>query len=343
MIETPPEIETKPASVRQPTDYGEAKPADALRSYGEAKEKPPILETAEQEFAKMNEEMGEFLSELETAEKNIDDEKLREQIKDLRKEAMFSADWWAGNILAFTDLVVGDSINFPALEKIKEANKQETFEEMKERAKKELAETGITREQLATYKFGINDAIEKGITPEAYNLFCRVIAFPSALIIGHNFRELPEEGQKHREDAWRLYLGISQKNDTFEISDYQPNNETEPERVLKEEYCYKIKGFWREYLSYDDSAEGITLVAISNTVGEIKRCGGVLKRDDHYKEVMGNFSFSLGKDEKGSYIAYSDIWDLAVFPENEKGFFGKPFHIYDRLYYDPETYEPLLR
>ena len=67
----------------------------------------------------------------------------------------------------------------------------------------------------------------------------------------------------------------------------------------------------------------------------------VLVERDDTAGVMGWYSWNLGQDEKGSYIAYHDVWDLNVPIEREKGFFGKPFTTYDRLYYDPETFKPL--
>ncbi len=59
--------------------------------------------------------------------------------------------------------------------------------------------------------------------------------------------------------------------------------------------------------------------------------------------VMGQFTISLGKDERGSYIAYYDKSDYAGVQVADKldGFLGKSFEIYDRFYYDPVTFEPL--
>ena len=57
-------------------------------------------------------------------------------------------------------------------------------------------------------------------------------------------------------------------------------------------------------------------------------------------ELMNNFSISLGEDERGSYLAYYDDWDLDRVPTETSGRgFGRSFEIYDRIYYDPETLE----
>ena len=51
---------------------------------------------------------------------------------------------------------------------------------------------------------------------------------------------------------------------------------------------------------------------------------------------MGNYTLSEGQDEKGNYISYYDRWDLDI---PGASIIGKPFEIYDRIYYNPETFE----
>jgi hypothetical protein len=330
---------------------------ETLVNKKEIPEQQPFEKQAEKSLVEMNREMGEFLGELDTLEKNAENaageegEKLREELKNLRKEVVFSADWWAGNIYAFTELVVGDGINFPAVETLRQAQgKEETFEEIKERAKKELAENGITSEQARTYN-PVNAVLKRGIVPFDYRPKNKIKELIPNLIFGSEdlkFSDVSAEKVNSRQDAWRLYLGIPQKNDTFGISDYQPNKEKGDGEGSVEPYCFKLKTFWEKYLEGGFSYVNATLSAyhsfvVSLLIENIQKAGGVFITDDVYVAVMGAFSFHLGEDEQGKYIAYSDVWDLNVFPENEKGFFGKPFHIYDRLYYDPETYEPLLR
>lgn len=61
----------------------------------------------------------------------------------------------------------------------------------------------------------------------------------------------------------------------------------------------------------------------------------------HYDNVMGHYTTSFGKDKKGKYISYYDIWDLNPFKgtpiENgdigERYGIGKPVHLYNRKYY----------
>lgn len=52
---------------------------------------------------------------------------------------------------------------------------------------------------------------------------------------------------------------------------------------------------------------------------------------DNKAGVMGNFTLGQGVDENGKYVSYYDKWDI----ETPAGMipFGKPYHIYDRMYY----------
>ena len=79
--------------------------------------------------------------------------------------------------------------------------------------------------------------------------------------------------------------------------------------------------------------EGLELDEWGNTRGETG-------------DVMGNYTLSAGEDERGPYISYYDKWDLGpqVGPAHIRkaaqiSKAGKPFDIYGRMYYDPETYE----
>jgi hypothetical protein len=55
--------------------------------------------------------------------------------------------------------------------------------------------------------------------------------------------------------------------------------------------------------------------------------------------VMGNYVLSKGEDEHGHYISYWDKWDLGGSVEGTSGIVGRPYEIYDRIYYDPHTFD----
>ena len=150
------------------------------------------------------------------------------------------------------------------------------------------------------------------------------------------------------DDAWRLYLGLPQQHETFGISEYQPS------KGVENKYYFSLKNFRediiKEYNAYEPNGiMGIVDSLESKGGSEIVEYGvfvlpvGVM--DEGLKsDVMGDFTLSLGNDENGYYISYYDVWDLGGEKfgiEGEEGVFGKPFEIYDRIYYDPETFEIL--
>jgi len=218
-----------------------------------------------------------------------------------------------------------------------------SFETMKENAKKELAEKGITKEQREAYKSCISDMLYLGIYPYQYKDVSGLNE-----LLGHfnSFIFRTKEGKRtfagpSREDAWMFYLGLPQKHNTFGISDYQPGKSED----IK--YYYKINVFKINF------AETMKINAFEGKSGlerlifKIGKEGFIIVRDvytDYEEGVMGDFKISLGWDESGYYLSYYDIWDLgeqSLGIEGEKGFFGKSFEIYDRIYYDPETFEVL--
>lgn len=66
--------------------------------------------------------------------------------------------------------------------------------------------------------------------------------------------------------------------------------------------------------------------------------------NSRYDGVMGHYTISFGKDKKGKYISYYDIWDLNPFEGTviedgdigERYGIGKPVHLYNRKYYTDE-------
>ncbi len=192
--------------------------------------------------------------------------------------------------------------------------------ELRSEAEVALAHNGITAEQRTAYVPLINDLLQRGISPYGYDLTNKITDFVPNLISGHNQFDTPE-----REDAWRLYLGLPQIHGTFGISDYTPSRGVE--------YCYSINNFFDSLLGADTAAERIQEIVQSS------HQGARMQHADF--NVMGAYTLHTSKDEKGrSFLFYHDLWDLDVFPERGDGFFGKPFVIYDRLYFDEHTYQP---
>lgn len=185
----------------------------------------------------------------------------------------------------------------------------------------------MTEDEQAEAYDRLMTELDKELAPYALNLFQDSIA--SQLSI-------PE-----RDDAWRLYLGLPQLSGTFGISDY-------PRLGTEDKYYFKLNKYWDELIRDFGSLKAAVEILNSRTGGiatagsdpELRglansKLPGVTRR------VMGAYTLGLGQDQKGHFIFYYDKWDLASFwAENpiSKGV-GKPMEIYDRLYYDPKTFE----
>lgn len=165
----------------------------------------------------------------------------------------------------------------------------------------------------------VNDVLYRVINPFGYDKQSKLKQFVPNLIFGRNHK-VPE-----REDAWRLYLGKPQASNTFSISEYSPEGSKED--------CYKIKDFFDRYLAFGRPEDQIKIL------DGIAQAGGKITSGDF--DVMGGYHMGISKDENGkTFLYYHDVWDLNVPLERNGGFFGKPFTIYDRLYFDEKTYQP---
>ena len=152
--------------------------------------------------------------------------------------------------------------------------------------------------------------------------------------------------EQNASDAWKLYLGMPQENNTFRVSNYEPSVSQDqsaiylsfaPEiedRILTNQATEKIDGKTYRRNMWNPDGETTGLEGLVNYLSE--RQGNKANFVDFNAEVMGNYSMGLGQDEKGHYVSYYDKWDLDA-PNAEK--LGTPFEIYGRIYYDPVTFK----
>lgn len=208
-----------------------------------------------------------------------------------------------------------------------------------DQARFELVHNGITREQRQTYKPIIAETLARGVDPmQGYKTETQ--HFWRDIVKGRNVEFWSRVGEKtdHEEDAWRMYLGMPQQHDTFGISQHRPTKARE-----STPYYYTLNGFLDNPLGLvagEFSTIETPQEAIRSIVSQIDIGGGRFVDNQRAGEPMGHFTWTRGADEKGSYISYYDKWNLDI-PMEQDGFIGKPFEIYDRLYYDPATFEPL--
>ncbi len=150
-----------------------------------------------------------------------------------------------------------------------------------------------------------------------------------------------------------MYLGLPQLHETFGVSEYKPANSTE------DRYYYKLNTFLSEQAmqffppekvaQFPEMYEPSIIYKLWYDIGKIgginhssvpeKNRGVKIHVENEPTLVLGRYILSKGEDEEGTYISYYDRWDLDESLEGKKGIIGKPFEIYDRIYYDPKTFE----
>jgi len=127
-----------------------------------------------------------------------------------------------------------------------------------------------------------------------------------------------ERLDEEHKSALAVYFGLPQEKEIFTKSSYKP---TRSSKNNNEYYSFNDKT-WTNAI--DDF--------IKNEKTKVKRT----------QAPLGQFTLEKGKDTKGNYVSYYDKWDLHpgflkgkevsdVYPA------GKPFEVYDRIYYDPKT------
>lgn len=346
--------------------------------------------------SKTNASLAEKAESIPDEQGNI----LRKRIQALQERVQNTFDHYAGNATSFAKVVLlaGTPLfisNYNAAEEasgLVKHEQHETFEEMVTRAKRELAENGITSEQRNA-RTVLSESLYKNIYPWDYgfereggrkripwlkaeeyikNAFSEIprigLARTNDEIAAQNryfdvmdklstpgtgIGILPKEDLRHlgfaaREDAWRFYLGLPQTSNTFDISSYQPSKHKETK------YYYKINGFWenlakqKSYNNIKDLIEHLATMPRMSMDPKTRKLfpvkgytGSSVPEFLEPTQIMGEYFIDMGRDKKGSYIAYYDKWDLSASIEGTSGLLGKQFEIYDRIYYDPETFNPI--
>lgn len=228
----------------------------------------------------------------------------------------------------------------------KETGKQPlgTFAE-RFQAGEQLNLRGITDFQRQAYKPGVSEALAQGINPdlnypESFGELASRLKDAAIHFLGKDAGITATANPKNM-DAWRMYLGLPQLHDTFGISEFKPEKSTE------DIYYYQIKGFKNgvvdEDRRYFKKPESVTIQrAVERAALEDDmraRDVGGMYNEDRQNGIMGGYKLTLGKDAGGNYLAYYDKWKLDGTPEGKEGIVGKPFEIYDRIYYNPKTFE----
>lgn len=174
---------------------------------------------------------------------------------------------------------------------------------------------------------------------------------------------------RRRDDAWRMYLGGDesyQRYNTLKKSNNRPSLEKDKnskyytfvdDKVKDEIFeSYKIDHLDKEDLgTLEEIALTLPNETLTDEEKEVKETI-FMNREmkpfekkrlmDNRAKVMGEYTLTPGEDDKGYYVSFYDKWDLSPnFFEGQAnkplqaGQIGKPFEIYDRIYYHPVTKE----
>lgn len=163
-------------------------------------------------------------------------------------------------------------------------------------------------------------------------------------------------------DFSRFYFGRPTKNNTFYMSRYKPSKSKNKDTIY---YGIKSPAFLNDLIHLYNNRPNINLLKsegnqvidgykartssdlddryIGNNIeryfpaGDLRK-KGLLPPKIGSKDYMltdsvgalGNFTIGRGKDEKGEYLSYYDLWDVDT--KTEKRGLAKPYEIYDRIY-----------
>jgi hypothetical protein len=209
------------------------------------------------------------------------------------------------------------------------------------RARQELERTGITSEQKAAYRKNISETLYRAFdATEEYDdpsTIATEIEKAKRRLKGENVGDERDPGVN---DAWRMYLGMPQEHKTFSISPYTPSIKKDG----SEPYYYRINNFWPKFFAAEQAPPAQQIKSLVSDIDESD--GGRLHLDNDM--IMREYEVMRSQDAKGPYIAVYDRWDLSPVVKRSgnnqvmqmEKVIGRPFEIYDRLYYDPKTFEP---
>ena len=149
--------------------------------------------------------------------------------------------------------------------------------------------------------------------------------------------------EAERQDLLNLMLGQDQKYGSIAPAIYKPTKAKDPDA---EYYRSRVTEDW------------IKSMLLKPQISEDKDNSDQLVDRSWYGSVLGNYTLNKGVDEKGHYISYYDIWDvnplsadssvhdtsmisrgLDTMIQSAAG--NKPAELYGRVYYDPETLQPI--
>lgn len=158
------------------------------------------------------------------------------------------------------------------------------------------------------------------VHPSGYSHLPRRII--NAIIGKGNYNPNSSLGQ-FRDDLWATYLQIAE-NERHEIKDKVKVSPAsyEPSQAKKNIDYVKLDNLPQEII------DKLVKVGQEIKLGNNKTSGVI--------HPLGVHQVGHGKDEKGEYVSYYDLWDLSPLGggSDQSLGIGKPFEVYDRVYLD---------
>lgn len=242
-----------------------------------------------------------------------------------------------------------------------------------------LQRAGILGAQRSAYDPSLSEAAYENITPHGYvGHENQLINAARAILGGGASGPRPTENAV-REDIWRMYLGKPMETrGVINVSPSRPSVESDSDATyysiapvdegIKEGLPWMVQALTGDS-DEEDSPDSWSKVRVDKSGNKY------LTIPDTFSGGLGKFKISRGEDENGPYISYYDQWDLD-FDEVERSLgaerniygdqapagvvrsmfsqltkktglkpddVGRPLEFYNRIYYDPETLEPVER
>ncbi len=186
---------------------------------------------------------------------------------------------------------------------------------------------GITRQQLSGYKPLVSELLYKTVHPFDYGF---------SPLRNPEQQQLPEV--KRRYAAWGAYLGLPTNPNDLPLSRYTPthrNSKIDTETG---------SGSNQEYFAFSPEHESALFdkaKALPDSAWSRLSDGTQYIQANDRGGVAGKFTVYKGKDAQGHYFSYHDNWDLNPLGIPAEMVAGRPFEIYGRVYYNPQTGQPI--
>jgi len=230
----------------------------------------------------------------------------------------------------------------------------------------QMQEVGITSMQREGYFPGVSEVFSEYITPYSYdNPVKRVLDIPRRVVQGEkNSKNLVNisdllfsEGKlsKPRYDAWRMYSGLPQKNNTFRIAETTPINHpsysaeqlANLEKFSLNDEEKLLNSLPKEYdfthLAHGEKQDLVDalpdLRAKLQEIQDLKAKGIDIGNDYMSTNVMGGYNRRYFNNK----MEYNDIWDLDLGGTKVDKYFGKPFLSHGQLDYSFKPAEDQIR